>query len=101
MKKNLKQFSAHDEMERNHDLKELLSQLQCMSCESHLEKNPALSGVEILIKTCTCRQDEYQSLTRHFREFKAMKEVNEEIGGLPGIRAGGVLFTRTEERCMK
>ena len=88
-------------MERNHDLKETLSQLQWISYESHLDKTPVLSGVETLVKLCNCKQDEGQKLASYFREFKAQKEVNEEMGGLPGMRPGGVLFPRIEERFVK
>ena len=55
----------------------------------------------MLVKSQNCKQDEGQTLASYFREFKARKESNEAMGGLPGMRPGGVLFPRIEDQRVK
>ena len=56
-KENLKQLNLCKEMQKQCDLKELSSQLQVASCESHLEKAPDLSVTGTLLKRAIANKE--------------------------------------------
>ena len=92
-----KQLECHQEMELEHDLPQLLTKLQLISCNTHFDKIAARACADVTVRLLNCNQVDSQSLSSYCRVFKARKEVHKVMGGWLGMCQDSVLLRQLED----